>query len=289
MTEVNRDWMYKKNLSNCSGVRPEFEEGVCRFLLWAVDQSVFMDGRNIRCPCSQCKNKVLRDCYRVDVHLLKHGFVPNYHNWIYHGETEWEQNPRKRSGKWVEGQSSSQKAREILNDIPLVPEDDGDDSIVHKETVMAQDHACSHSQAETMGYSEHGPTESQVPSYFGDDIMRLLDWFSDTIKTTDRPLYNGCEKHTQISAMTLLLQIKVKYNLSQSCYDEICAFIREILPSSHHIPPTYYATTRITRKLGLSMEKIHYCPANCMLFWKSDASLDNCKFCGLSRWKESYE
>ena len=38
------------------------------------------------CPCSKCKNKKKKRKNQVVKDLYKHGFVPNYTRWIYHGE-----------------------------------------------------------------------------------------------------------------------------------------------------------------------------------------------------------
>ena len=37
--------------------------------------------------------------------------------------------------------------------------------------------------------------------------------------------------------------------------------------------------------LGLSYEKIHFCPNNCVLFWGDYENLDECPVCNESRWK----
>ncbi|KAL0433529.1 UNVERIFIED_CONTAM: hypothetical protein Slati_2687200 [Sesamum latifolium] len=39
------------------------------------------------------------------------------------------------------------------------------------------------------------------------------------------------------------------------------------------------------KNLGLSIEKIHACKNDCMLYWKDDIDMEYCKFCGNPRYK----
>nr|GEX56083.1 hypothetical protein [Tanacetum cinerariifolium] len=43
--------------------------------------------------------------------------------------------------------------------------------------------------------------------------------FYDLLSRAKEPLYKGCEKHSTLSAMSRLLNIKSDFNISQSCYD----------------------------------------------------------------------
>ena len=52
------------------------------------------------------------------------------------------------------------------------------------------------------------------------------------------------------------------------------------------MPINAYEAKRFLKDLGLGYEKIPVCINNCMLFWKDDATLDSCKFCGKSKWKD---
>ena len=51
------------------------------------------------------------------------------------------------------------------------------------------------------------------------------------------------------------------------------------------MPPSFSAAKGIIKELGLDYEKIHACPNDCMLYWDKDKKENNCKVCGVSRWK----
>ncbi|KAL0387724.1 UNVERIFIED_CONTAM: hypothetical protein Sradi_2654200 [Sesamum radiatum] len=104
--------------------------------------------------------------------------------------------------------------------------------------------------------------------------------FLDVVNATNQPLYSERENHSQLSAVTSLVNIKSEYNLPQSCYDEISQLIGELLPRDHTLAKEYYSTKKLIRELGLLVEKIDACKAGCMLFWKDDKHLEFCKFCG---------
>ncbi|WMV58234.1 hypothetical protein MTR67_051619 [Solanum verrucosum] len=47
------------------------------------------------------------------------------------------------------------------------------------------------------------------------------------------------------------------------------------------------AAKRFVSKLGLTYDRIHCCVNGCMLFYKTDSELENCKFCGHARYKRT--
>ena len=53
------------------------------------------------------------------------------------------------------------------------------------------------------------------------------------------------------------------------------------------LPTSFYEAKKMIKCLGLSYEKIHACPNNCMLYWGSDEDngKDKCTTCNASRYK----
>ncbi|KAL0337634.1 UNVERIFIED_CONTAM: hypothetical protein Scaly_2038500 [Sesamum calycinum] len=78
--------MYNKNLPRRAGLTPEFEDRVKTFIKWAKGQRRHMNGDKIRCPCRKCKNTKFGMPDEVSYHLCMQGFMPEYYNWISHGE-----------------------------------------------------------------------------------------------------------------------------------------------------------------------------------------------------------
>ncbi|XXG62836.1 hypothetical protein AAC387_Pa05g1138 [Persea americana] len=73
------------------------------------------------------------------------------------------------------------------------------------------------------------------------------------LDASQRPLYPSC------SPDNTLLQIQ-----------------RAVLPDNNLVPESVYATKKIPRDLGLGYAHIDACENDCALFWKENASLDNC-------------
>ncbi|KAL8153613.1 hypothetical protein V2J09_011373 [Rumex salicifolius] len=82
----NRSWMYDRRLTDGSGWKNEFINGVEIFIEFATLQVHLMDGSKIKYPCSKCKNERLQEIDDVRVHLYTKGFVDTYYWWTAHGE-----------------------------------------------------------------------------------------------------------------------------------------------------------------------------------------------------------
>lgn len=67
--------------------------------------------------------------------------------------------------------------------------------------------------------------------------------------------------------------------------DSMIELMKELNPNLD-IPDNYYKAKRLASKLGLSSERIDCCEKGCMLYYKDDAILENCKFCGMSSFKQ---
>ena len=109
--------------------------------------------------------------------------------------------------------------------------------------------------------------------------------FYDLLKDADEPLWDGCKKHTILSAVTQLLNLKSEFNMSESCYDRMIVIIKSMLPDSERLPDNFYKTKRMVTDLGLGYEKIDACRNHCMLYYKEYENYTACHVCGESRYK----
>ena len=64
-------------------------------------------------------------------------------------------------------------------------------------------------------------------------------------------------------------------------------FLLDFLPSNAKLSKDCYETRKIIKDLGLSYEKIHACPKDCILYWKENANLEVCLNYNRSRWKSN--
>jgi hypothetical protein len=80
----DRQWMYTGHRSQ-SDFSTEWGQKTEAFLARA-----FSRGANrahlLKCSCSKCANRNWQNKTNMGIHLLKHGFTPNYTHWIHHGE-----------------------------------------------------------------------------------------------------------------------------------------------------------------------------------------------------------
>ena len=64
-------------------------------------------------------------------------------------------------------------------------------------------------------------------------------------------------------------------------------FLLDFLASNAKLPKDCYEAKKIIKDLGLSYEKIHACPKDCILHWKDNNNLEACPNCNLSRWESN--
>jgi len=53
--------------------------------------------------------------------------------------------------------------------------------------------------------------------------------FYNLLRDVDEPLWDGCKKHSKLSATTQLLNLKSKFTMSVNCYDRMISIIKNML------------------------------------------------------------
>ncbi|XP_019266286.1 PREDICTED: uncharacterized protein LOC109243756 [Nicotiana attenuata] len=109
--------------------------------------------------------------------------------------------------------------------------------------------------------------------------------FYEQLQEAGRPLYEG-SIHSKLSVAVRLLSIKSDSSISQAGMDSIIDLMNELNPNKIDLPKDFYTAKKLVSKLGLSSERIECSEKGCMLFYKDDATLENCKFCNQPRYKE---
>ncbi|CAL9011963.1 unnamed protein product [Prunus brigantina] len=110
--------------------------------------------------------------------------------------------------------------------------------------------------------------------------------FANVIGDGDQPVYPGCRKYTKLSALVKLYNLKAKHGMSDVCFTELLILQSDLLPEGNTIPTSMYEAKKTLCALGLSYEKMHACPNDCILYRKEYEDSTNCPTCGISRWKE---
>jgi hypothetical protein len=62
------------------------------------------------------------------------------------------------------------------------------------------------------------------------------------------------------------MAMKLNYNFSNQCYNDIVKLIIDLIPSKHNMQKDLCQSKKIVVGLGMNYEKINVCEKNCMLF-----------------------
>ena len=105
------------------------------------------------------------------------------------------------------------------------------------------------------------------------------------LSAVNKKLWLGCQKHSQLSLVSRMLNTKEEHHMSQREFDDIAQLIKEVVLDENLMTENFYNAKRLVRGLGLPIEKIHCCNNGCMLFWGEVNDLTICKICGHQRYK----
>ncbi|XP_027933729.1 uncharacterized protein LOC114189213 [Vigna unguiculata] len=109
--------------------------------------------------------------------------------------------------------------------------------------------------------------------------------FYNLLRDVDEPLWDGCKKHSKLSATTQLLNLKSEFSMSVNCYDRMISIIKSMLPESERLPENLCRSKKMVSELGLGYEKIDACPNHCMLYYKENSDKKVCSICKEPRFK----
>jgi hypothetical protein len=99
------------------------------------------------------------------------------------------------------------------------------------------------------------------------------------LRDANEPLWDGCLKHSKLSAVTQLLNLKSEFNMSERCYDRMVVIIKSMLPESEKLAENFYRSKKMLAELVLRYEKIDSCPNHCMLYDRENKDPNVCSAC----------
>jgi hypothetical protein len=86
------------------------------------------------------------------------------------------------------------------------------------------------------------------------------------LKKSEKPLHGGT-KHSKLSAIVYLYNLKCVGGLSNKIFSDLLEFIIQLLPACDDtLPDNTYEAKKFLSDMGLGYEKIHVCRNDCMLF-----------------------
>ncbi|CAK8533967.1 unnamed protein product [Lathyrus sativus] len=254
----HRTWMYNRLLPGRSAHTYEFLKGVEEFINFACQQKEYLKNGVIRCPCKLCKNEDHLIPDEANTHIYQHGFAPEYWNWTCHGEI-----------------------------IPHINDSDDDDIDMVAPCSNSQQWSYEHVHryqdmvfdVASFNREQHFIQQEEEPPNMEAKL------FYDMLNSTQQPLWPGCKNTTELSAAIKMLSLKSKHNMSQACFDDMVKFMKESSHLENVIPSNFRETKKLVSGLGLSKIKIDCCIGGCMLYYKEDINLNECKFCNEPRYK----
>ena len=64
--------------------------------------------------------------------------------------------------------------------------------------------------------------------------------FQELLDEGSEPLWDGCTKHSTLSSVAILLNIKPDHNMSHECFELIMKEVNSMLPECEKLPHNYY-------------------------------------------------
>jgi len=247
-----------------AGLKPEFIDGVRDFIEHTMTLDIFKNNGLVRCPCSACKCLNFFKPDRVMVHLYRNGFKPRYFVWIDHGESDG-----------LDGMFYNSMHVDVYN------------MVAPHGQIRVEQVRVEHDRVHEMINDAFGVQGGMEPEqYFDEAPNEEARHFYDQLEESSRPLCEG-SPHSALSVAVRLMNIKSDWNVPNAAMDSMVDLLGELVNPEFNIPKNFYQAKRLVSKLGLTYDRIHCCVNGCMLFYKTDSELENCKFCGHARYKRT--
>jgi hypothetical protein len=119
-----------------------------------------------------------------------------------------------------------------------------------------------------------------------EDLRDCPGMFERLVSDSEKPLYDGCTKFTRLSTVLKLYNLKIGNGWSDKSFTDLLTLLKDMLPENNVLPSRTYEAKRMLCSIGMSYEKIHACPNDCILFRNEYASLNMCPKCSASRYKK---
>ena len=245
---MSRRWI--QNPNRCAD---EYLDGIEDFIEFARRHNP--GATRIRCPCRRCNNTLWETIENVGFHLVRNGMIETYSIWNLHGEQ-------------VDHASSSNAPR-VDNVEPIGDPNDQVMGIIQDAFPFA-----------STNINQEG--EDDVPTPID---SAEFEQYEKLLKNANQELYPGCKSFSVLTAIVELMHGKIKYRMSNLCFDYFLGVFKRMLPTDNCLPKDHKHAQKVLHGLGLGYEKIHACKNNCMLFYKEHETLDTCPICNESRFK----
>ncbi|XP_056697353.1 uncharacterized protein [Spinacia oleracea] len=254
-----------------------YYNGCMKFL--EVAKETLLEGMT-RCPCNKCKLNNSYPLEEVGGHILFYGFYKNYRQWVFHCKDE--------ESNTIEIPSDQAK---------VVGRDDIDGLLAAAFRVDNTAQPTNESQDPSLSeanFEDEDPYNMHEELNFDpeeDDEFPSTNTNEEEAKykrlreASDEGLYEGCTTFSKLSFLLHLFHLKCMFHWSAASFNKLLELLLDAFPIIMEFPSSYYEGMKIIKDLGLSYEKIHACPNDCILYWGEFAEKNECHICHTSRWR----
>jgi hypothetical protein len=119
-----------------------------------------------------------------------------------------------------------------------------------------------------------------------EDLRDCPKMFERLKNDAGTPLYDGCSKFTRLSAVLKLYNLKAANGWTDTSFTNLLALLKDMLPEGNVLPGRAYEAKQMLCSIGMSYERIHACPNDCILFRNEYEFLKTCPKCNALRYKK---
>ncbi|KAM1562805.1 hypothetical protein ACFX10_037291 [Malus domestica] len=253
---MDRMWIYNPN--RCAD---EYLDGIENFIEFSCTHN--LGATRIRCPCRRCNNTLRDTIENVRFHLVRNGMVDTYNTWNHHGEQL--------------DNASSSNATIVGNVEPIVDPNEQVMDIINDAFLFASTNT-----------NQEG--EDDVPITMD---SAKFEQYEKLLKNANQELYLGCESFSVLTAIVELMHGKIKYHMSNQCFNYFLGVFKRMLSKDNCLPKDHRHAHKVLNGLGLSYEKnsrLQKQLDKCPVFYSiENEALDRCPVCNESRFKMTYE
>lgn len=90
--------------------------------------------------------------------------------------------------------------------------------------------------------------------------------FEALVDDAEKPLYKVCTKFTRLSVVLKLYNLRADNGWLDKSFTTLLSLMKDMLPEDNVLPNQTYKAKKILYSIGMSYDKIHACPNDCILF-----------------------
>ncbi|CAL9021492.1 unnamed protein product, partial [Prunus brigantina] len=178
----------------------------------------------IRCPCRRCNNTLWETIENVGFHLVRNGMIETYSIWNLHGEQL--------------DHASSSNATRVANVETIVDLNDEVMDIIQDAFPFA-----------STNINQEGEDNVLTPIDSAE-----FEQYEKLLKNDNQELYPGCESFSVLTAIVELMRGKIKYRMSNLCFDYFLGVFKRMLPTDNCLPKDHKHAQKVLNGLGLDGE-----------------------------------